>query len=125
MSTIVILCTLAVAAETPAVDFDTQVMPVFTKAGCNSGACHGAAIGRGGFKLSLYGGGPAADYEAIVHQLEGRRINVARPRSSLLLAKPTDQVLRLNVRSGQLMDEIASCSRVWLVHEHLPPLSFA
>jgi hypothetical protein len=91
-ATLAILCTLAIAADTAAVDFDTQIMPVFTKAGCNTGACHGAAIGRGGFKLSLYGGDPAADYEAIVHQLEGRRINLARPRSSLLLTKPSERL---------------------------------
>ncbi|MBI1902085.1 MAG: DUF1553 domain-containing protein [Planctomycetia bacterium] len=69
--------------------FDTEVMPVFTKAGCNAGACHGSAAGRGGFKLSLLGGDAAADYSTIVHQLEGRRINLARPADSLLIRKPT------------------------------------
>lgn len=72
------------------VDFDTQIIPLLTKAGCNAGACHGAAIGRGGFKLSLYGGNPKADHSAIVHQLEGRRINLAKPERSLLLLKPTN-----------------------------------
>lgn len=71
------------------VDFDTQIVPILTKAGCNAGACHGAAAGRGGFHLSLLGSDPAADYEAIVHQYEGRRINAAAPSKSLLLAKPT------------------------------------
>ncbi len=77
--------------ETP-VDFDTQVIPVFTKAGCNTGACHGAAVGRGGFKLSLYGGDPAADYRAIVLELKGRRINLAQPDDSLLLLKSTESL---------------------------------
>ena len=72
-----------------AVDFDTEVVPVLTRAGCNAGACHGAAIGRGGFRLSLLGGDPGLDYESIVHELEGRRVNLARPDRSLLLAKPT------------------------------------
>ncbi|MCI0461873.1 MAG: DUF1549 and DUF1553 domain-containing protein [Gemmataceae bacterium] len=69
--------------------FDTELIPVLTKAGCNAGACHGAAAGRGGFRLSLLGGDPAADYDTIVHELEGRRVNLARPGESLLLAKPT------------------------------------
>lgn len=71
------------------VDFDSQVIPVLTKAGCNSGACHGAAVGRGGFRLSLYGSRPQFDYESIAWELEGRRINRWRPEDSLLLQKPT------------------------------------
>ncbi|MBI1923130.1 hypothetical protein HYR99_02655 [Candidatus Poribacteria bacterium] len=67
-------------------------MPVFTKFGCNAGACHGAAVGRGGFKLSLFGGNPQADYEAIVRQLGGRRINLTRPEESLVILKPTSQI---------------------------------
>lgn len=73
-------------------DFDTQVVPVFTKAGCNAGSCHGAAVGRGGFKLSLWGSDPAGDYLAIVKELEGRRINLARPEESLILCKAQGQL---------------------------------
>jgi Protein of unknown function (DUF1553)/Protein of unknown function (DUF1549) len=73
-------------------DFDTEVIPILTKSGCNSGACHGAAAGRGGFHLSLLGANPSADFEAIAHELEGRRINLARVDRSLLLAKPTGQL---------------------------------
>jgi hypothetical protein len=49
-------------------------------------------VGRGGFHLSLFGSDPVADFGAIVHDFEGRRINLARPESSLLLAKPTGQL---------------------------------
>lgn len=80
---------LTVGAPPPAPHFDTEIIPVFTKAGCNSGSCHGAAAGRGGFRLSLFGGDPRMDYEAVVHALEGRRINLARPSESLILLKPT------------------------------------
>ncbi len=82
------------ASSTPAarVDFANDLIPVFTKAGCNAASCHGAAIGRGGFKLSLYGGNPAADYEAIVRQVEGRRVNLALPEESLIVLKPTKQI---------------------------------
>ena len=77
------------AAPDSAIDFDTEIIPVLTKAGCNAGACHGAAAGRGGFHLSLFGRDAAGDYEQIVHALEGRRINLAKPTESLLLKKPT------------------------------------
>ena len=71
------------------VDFETQVLPVLTKAGCNSGACHGAAVGRGGFKLSLLGYDPQGDYESLVNEFEGRRVNRAHPEKSLVLRKPS------------------------------------
>lgn len=76
----------------PPVHFDTVVIPILTKSGCNSGACHGAAAGRAGFKLSLFGSDADADYHAIVHQFEGRRINSAKPELSLLLRKPTGEL---------------------------------
>ena len=37
------------------ISFRNQVQSVLAKAGCNSGACHGAAAGKNGFKLSLRG----------------------------------------------------------------------
>ena len=67
------------------IDFRNDLMPVLTKHGCNAGACHGAAIGRGGFKLSLYGGDPSADYDATVQQVGGRRVNLAKPDQSLIV----------------------------------------
>jgi hypothetical protein len=80
---------LAVPAQGRTADFDSDVLPVLTKAGCNAAACHGAAAGRGGFKLSLYAENPAADHSAIVREAEGRRINLADAADSLLLHKPT------------------------------------
>lgn len=74
------------------VDFATEVLPVLTKAGCNAGACHGAAAGRGGMHLSLLGADPATDYETIVQALEGRRVNLSKPERSLILTKPTGEV---------------------------------
>ena len=79
------------AVDRTPVDFDTEVMPLFTRYGCNSGACHGSAAGRGGFKLSLYGSRPASDYDAIALELGHRRVNRAVPEHSLLLLKPTGQ----------------------------------
>ena len=79
-------------ASSAQIDFDTQIVPVFTKAGCNVAACHGAAVGRGGLKLSLWGLNPAADHDAIVRRLEGHRVNLVRPEESLLLLKATAQL---------------------------------
>ncbi len=76
----------------PAVSFQTEILPLLTKAGCNSGACHGAAAGRGGLRLSLFAADSRADYESIVLALEGRRINLKTPSASLFLRKPAGYV---------------------------------
>jgi hypothetical protein len=68
-------------------NFANDVLPLLSKQGCNSGMCHGKAIGQNGFKLSLFGFDPAFDYAAIVHQGHGRRISPAAPDDSLLLRK--------------------------------------
>ena len=86
------LTVVCVEARDTTIDFDNEIIPIFTKAGCNTGACHGAAVGRGGFRLSLYGGDPAADYQSIVLELEGRRVNPAQPSESLVVLKPTESV---------------------------------
>lgn len=74
------------------VSFDNEIVPVLTKSGCNTGACHGAAAGRGGFRLSLWGADPGADFDAIVHEFEGRRIDRSEPSQSLLLAKASGEI---------------------------------
>jgi hypothetical protein len=60
-----------------------------TKIGCNSGACHGALAGKGGFKLSLRGYDPDADHFVMTRQALGRRVDRQEPAKSLLLQKPT------------------------------------
>ncbi|HZS08819.1 MAG TPA: DUF1549 domain-containing protein [Blastocatellia bacterium] len=62
---------------------------MLTKLGCNSGACHGAAAGKNGFKLTLRGYDPEVDYNVLSRQSLGRRINKMEPARSLLLLKPT------------------------------------
>ncbi|HLN30103.1 MAG TPA: DUF1549 and DUF1553 domain-containing protein [Gemmataceae bacterium] len=69
--------------------FRNQVIPMMTKVGCNSGACHGALAGKGGFKLSLRGYDPATDHFVMTRQALGRRIDPVEPAHSLLLLKPT------------------------------------
>ncbi|MEM7453111.1 MAG: DUF1553 domain-containing protein [Planctomycetota bacterium] len=74
------------------VDFKNDLIPMFTKLGCNAAQCHGSAVGRGGFKLSLFGGTPVDDYDEIVRRLGGRRVNVTDPESSLVFMKPAGYV---------------------------------
>ncbi|MEY4198525.1 MAG: hypothetical protein RLZZ265_265, partial [Verrucomicrobiota bacterium] len=73
-------------------NFRNHIQPVLTKTGCNSGACHGAAAGQGGFKLSLRGYDDDGDHRAITRSALGRRVTVAEPAHSLLLIKPTTAV---------------------------------
>ena len=71
------------------INFKNQIVPIFTKLGCNSGGCHGKASGQNGFKLSLLGFYPDEDYEFLVKEARGRRIFPTSAGQSLLLTKPT------------------------------------
>ncbi|MFN9720423.1 MAG: DUF1549 and DUF1553 domain-containing protein, partial [Planctomycetota bacterium] len=81
------------AADEKAVSFLNDVMPVLTKAGCNSGACHAKANGgQKGFQLSMLGFDPAEDYEHLVKENRGRRLFPAAPENSLILTKASGAV---------------------------------
>src|SRR5262249_17908108 len=73
----------------PPINFGHQVVPIFTKLGCNSGGCHGKSGGQNGFRLSLLGFEPTEDYEHLVKEARGRRLFPASPSRSLLLLKAT------------------------------------
>ena len=62
-------------------------MPVFMQAGCNTGSCHGAARGKDGFRLSLFGFDPEGDHYRLTREMSGRRVNLAVPADSTLLEK--------------------------------------
>ncbi len=82
----------AVGAEPRAVSFVNDVMPILTKAGCNTGACHAkAGGGQNGFQLSLLGFEPAEDYESFIREGRGRRLFRAAPKRSLVLMKASGQ----------------------------------
>jgi hypothetical protein len=68
-------------------------MPVFMRAGCNTGACHGSARGKDGFRLSLFGFDPPGDHFRLTREVPFRRINLALPQQSLLLQKATGNVM--------------------------------
>lgn len=71
----------------PPISFARDVMPIFTKAGCNSGACHGTSRGKDGFHLSLFGFDPDGDYFRLTREQIGRRVNLAIPEESLIVRK--------------------------------------
>jgi len=72
--------------------FRNHVESVLSKSGCNSGACHGAAAGKNGFKLSLRGYDPDGDFMVLTRQQRGRRIVPSDPGRSLMLTKPSGAV---------------------------------
>ena len=74
------------------VAFATDVVPILTKLGCNSGGCHGKSTGQNGFKLSLLGFVPSYDHESMVKEARGRRVFAGDPDSSLLLQKAIGRV---------------------------------
>ena len=78
--------------DDPPIDFSSQIVPIFTKHGCNAGGCHGKSGGQNGFRLSLLGFEPPEDHEHLVKEARGRRISLGAPSQSLLLAKATAAV---------------------------------
>ncbi len=73
--------------ESMPINFPNQIVPIFTKTGCNGGGCHGKSAGQNGFRLSLLGFEPEEDYEHLVKESRGRRVFAAAPERSLLLLK--------------------------------------
>ncbi len=80
------------AAEDRPISFRLDVMPIFMRAGCNQGGCHGAARGRDGFRLSLFGFDAEGDHYRLTREFNGRRLNMASPADSLLLEKSAAKV---------------------------------
>jgi hypothetical protein len=80
------------ASEIDPLRFRNDVLPVLTKAGCNTGKCHGAASGKDGFRLSLFGYDPEGDHFRLTREAVGRRIDLAAPAECLLMNKATGRV---------------------------------
>src|SRR5215216_6125977 len=74
------------------ISFKLDVMPIFMRAGCNVGSCHGAARGKDGFRLSLFGFDADGDHYRLTREINGRRINLAVPAESLMMEKAGGKV---------------------------------
>ncbi|HZY88906.1 MAG TPA: DUF1549 and DUF1553 domain-containing protein [Gemmataceae bacterium] len=79
--------TVEAAAAPRLFHFENDIVPILSRFGCNSSGCHGKAEGQNGFKLSVFGFDPAADYAALTMESRGRRVFPAAPEESLLLRK--------------------------------------
>ena len=71
----------------PPIHFEGDVLPLLSKLGCNSGGCHGKQSGQNGFRLSVFGFDPRADYDALVKESRGRRIFPGSVERSMIYAK--------------------------------------
>jgi len=80
------------SSETLPLSFEKDIVPILTRSGCNTGSCHGAARGKDGFMISLFGYDPNGDYHRVTREIGMRRINLAVPQESLLLTKAVGQV---------------------------------
>jgi hypothetical protein len=96
------------------INFGNQIVPIFTKLGCNSGGCHGKASGQGGFKLSLLGFEPDFDYSALVKEARGRRLFPAAPEHSLLLLKATGAMAHGGGKRTEVGSDEYKLMRRWI-----------
>ena len=86
--------------------FENDIIPIFTRFGCNTSGCHGKAEGQNGFKLSIFGFDPDADRSSLTQEGRGRRTVLAAPEQSLLLLKSSGGVphgggIRIRKNSGE------------------------
>jgi hypothetical protein len=109
------------AAVVTPVSFRRHVIPVLTKMGCNSGACHGAAAGKNGFALTLRGYDPDADYDTITRHAGGRRVNKVEPAKSLLLLKPTETLPHMGGKRFEVGSVEYSVLARWIASGLRPP----
>lgn len=96
------------------ISFKLDVMPVFMRAGCNTGSCHGAARGKDGFRISLFGFDPNGDHFRLTREIGFRRINLASPAESLLMEKSTGTVPHTGGKRFAMESEYAKTLMRWL-----------
>ena len=96
------------------INFGNQIVPIFTKLGCNSGGCHGKSGGQNGFALSLLGFVPEVDYAALVKEARGRRLMPASPDNSLLLLKAAGQVAHAGGKRMEVESDEYKLIKRWI-----------
>jgi hypothetical protein len=101
--------------EKPApLSFRRDLMAALNVGGCNAGACHGTPSGKGGFKLSLRGYDPTADYVQLTRDVLGRRTDRLDPEASLILQKGLGRVPHEGGQRFQPTSIPARTMRNWL-----------
>jgi hypothetical protein len=96
------------------ISFRHQFIAALNVGGCNSGACHGTPSGKNGFKLSLRGYDPAADYLQLTRDVLGRRTTKLGPNSSLILKKALGKVSHEGGMRFPANSEPAQVFKGWL-----------
>jgi hypothetical protein len=96
------------------VSFRHQFIAALNVAGCNQGACHGIPSGRGGFKLSLRGYNPSADYLELTREVLGRRTNRTDPEASLIYLKALGRLPHEGGQRFGVHSVPAQIMRAWL-----------
>lgn len=105
------------------VSFRHEVLPLLTKAGCNSGTCHGTPNGKNGFRLSLRGYDAAADLQTLTRESQSRRIDPLDPDESLLLQKATNRVPHEGGRRILPESDFYRLLRDWIAQSNANPNS--
>ena len=119
--TINVPVTIGADNQRPEIRFSSDIVPVLTKLGCNSGGCHGKATGQGQFKLSLLGFDPPLDYLALVKEARGRRLFPGAPDRSLMLLKATAQMPHGGGRRLAVDDDDYRVLKQWIASGSVGP----
>jgi hypothetical protein len=101
-------CAGRAAEEARSYHFVNDIVPLLSRYQCNSSGCHGKAEGQNGFRLSIFGFDPAADYASLVTESRGRRVLPSAPEASLLLRKMSGQAAHgggARIRAGTVAYE--------------------
>jgi hypothetical protein len=111
------------------VSFRHDMIAAVNVGGCNAGACHGTPSGKNGFRLSLRGYDPAADYLQLTRDVQGRRTDRLDPQASLILQKALGRVPHEGGQRFLPSSVPAQVFRAWLTEglrddpADLPPLA--
>ena len=94
-----VMANAVAAADAPrGMHFANDIVPVLSRFGCNASGCHGKAEGQNGFKLSVFGFDPAADYIALTQESRGRRVLPASGGRGWTEGKPRSTATSLRFR---------------------------
>jgi hypothetical protein len=106
--------TVVQATALPPLSFRLDVMPVFMRSGCNTGSCHGAARGKDGFRISLFGFDPEGDHHRLTREMVGRRVNLAVPADSTVLEKAIGAVQHTGGKRFEPTSELYKTIHTWI-----------
>src|SRR5262245_11025774 len=96
------------------VSFRHELIATLNVGGCNAGACHGTPSGKNGFKLSLRGYDPDADYLQLTRDVFGRRTDRLVPEASLIYLKALGRIPHEGGQRFQANSVPARVMKEWL-----------